>query len=48
MSGRYKKEALEQLERKQSGDIFYDEGIDKVLKYGIACYKKDAGLCWQT
>lgn len=34
------KEALEQVERRQYGDFFYDEGIDKVLKYGIACYKK--------
>lgn len=32
-------EALEQIEKRQYGDAFYDEDIEKVLKYGIACYK---------
>ncbi len=32
--------ALEQVEQKQYAEYFYDEGIDHVLKYGIACYKK--------
>lgn len=25
--------------RRQYGDAFYDEGIEKVLKYGVAFYK---------
>lgn len=32
-------EALGQIQRRQYGDAFYDEDIEKVLKYGIACYK---------
>jgi hypothetical protein len=32
-------EALEQIEKRQYGDAFYDEDIVKVFKYGIACYK---------
>lgn len=27
------------IERRQYGDAFYDEDIEKVLKYGIACYR---------
>lgn len=33
------REALEQIEKRQYGDVFYDEDIEKVLKYGIACHK---------
>lgn len=32
-------EALGQIEKRQYGDVFGDEDIVKVLKYGIACYK---------
>lgn len=32
-------EALGQIEKRQYGDAFYDEDIEKVLKYGIACYR---------
>lgn len=32
-------EALGQIEKRQYGNAFYDEDIQKVLKYGIACYK---------
>lgn len=32
-------EALGQIEKRQYGDVFEDEDIIKVLKYGIACYK---------
>ena len=31
-------EALEQIERRQYGDVFCDE-IEKVFKYGIVCYR---------
>ena len=33
-------EALEQIETKRYDEVFLDDGIEKVLKYGIACYKK--------
>lgn len=33
------REALGQIEKRQYGDVFYDEDIEKILKYGIACYK---------
>lgn len=33
------REALGQIEKRQYGDAFYDEDIENVLKYGIACYK---------
>ncbi len=32
-------EALRQICKKQYGDAFYNEGIRKVLRYGIACYR---------
>ena len=32
-------EALVQIEKRQYGDVFGDEDIVKILKYGIACYK---------
>lgn len=32
-------EALQQIERRQYGNVFYDENMKRVLKYGIACYK---------
>lgn len=34
------KKALEQIQKKQYGEALYDEGMEKVLSYGIACYKK--------
>lgn len=34
------REALGQIEKRQYGDVFYDEDIKKVLKYGIAFYKE--------
>lgn len=33
------RKALGQIEKRQYGDVFYDEDIEKILKYGIACYK---------
>lgn len=33
------REALAQIGKRQYGDAFYDEGIEKVLKYGVAFYK---------
>ena len=32
--------ALEQIERNHYEEELYDEGMDEILKYGIACYKK--------
>lgn len=32
--------ALEQIEQRQYEEAFYDEGMEHILKYGIACYKK--------
>lgn len=34
------REALEQIEKKRYEEVLRDEGIEKILKYGIACYKK--------
>ncbi len=34
------REALAQIETKRYDEVFADEGIENVLKYGIACYKK--------
>lgn len=34
------KKALEQIERKRYEEELEDEGIERILKYGIACYKK--------
>ena len=34
------KKALEQIERNHYEEELYDEGMDDILKYGIACYKK--------
>lgn len=33
-------EALEQIKKNHYEDSLYEEGIDHILKYGIACYKK--------
>ena len=33
-------EALDQIERKRYEEALLDEGIDHILKYGIAFYKK--------
>lgn len=33
-------EALKQIQKNHYEDSLYDEGIDHILKYGIACYKK--------
>lgn len=32
--------ALKQIESKQYEEALYDEGIEHILRYGIACYKK--------
>ena len=41
--------ALAQIETKRYDEMFLDDGIGKVLKYGIACYKKRCrvalGIC---
>lgn len=34
------REALEQIENNRYEEEFRDDGIEKILKYGIACYKK--------
>lgn len=34
------REALEQIKKKQYEEFLYDEGIEHILRYGIACYKK--------
>lgn len=34
------KAALEQIEKNRYEEVLYEDGIDHVLKYGIACYKK--------
>ena len=33
-------EALQQIERKGYQEELQEEGIEHILKYGIACYKK--------
>ena len=35
------KEALRQIEKNRYEEALRDEGIEKILKYGIACYKKN-------
>ena len=34
------REALSQINMNRYTDVLYDEGIEHILKYGIACYKK--------
>ena len=34
------KKVLEQIEGNHYEEELYDEGMDDILKYGIACYKK--------
>lgn len=34
------KKALEQIQKKQYSESLQDEGIEKILNYGISCYKK--------
>ena len=34
------RDALEQIERMGYGESLLEEGMERVLKYGIACYKK--------
>ncbi len=34
------REALQQIERKRYEESLQKEGIGKILRYGIACYKK--------
>jgi hypothetical protein len=34
------KAALAQIEKNNYQERFYDNGIQTILKYGIACYKK--------
>lgn len=42
-------EALAQINKRQYGDAFYDEDIEKVLKYGVAFYKdKCKVMCQQV
>ena len=33
-------EALKQIEHTRYEDVLLDDGVDEILKYGIACYKK--------
>ena len=33
-------DALEQIERMKYGESLLEEGMERVFKYGIACYKK--------
>lgn len=34
------KEALKQIEYTKYEDLLADDGVEQILKYGIACYKK--------
>lgn len=34
------RKALEQIEKKKYGEFLRDEGVDQILAYGIACYKR--------
>ena len=34
------REALEQIKKNRYEEILHEEGIEHILKYGIACYKK--------
>ena len=34
------KEALKQIKKNRYEEVLYEEGIEHILKYGIACYKK--------
>lgn len=34
------REALEQIEKNRYEETLQDEGMEKILRYGIACYKK--------
>lgn len=34
------KEALKQIEYTKYEDVLADDGVEHILKYGIACYKK--------
>ena len=33
-------DALAQMEQKSYEEVLYQDGMEKILKYGIACYKK--------
>ena len=33
-------DALAQIEQKSYEEVLYQDGMEKILKYGIACYKK--------
>ena len=35
------KKALMQIENQGYTDVLYEDGMQKILKYGIACYKKN-------
>lgn len=43
------REAMEQIDRMGYGDSLLNEGMERVFKYGIACYKKKCKvlLTWQ-
>lgn len=34
------REAMEQIERMEYGNSLLENGMERILKYGIACYKK--------
>ena len=39
------KEALRQIEDTKYEEELRDEGMEQILKYGIACYKKRCKVC---
>jgi hypothetical protein len=38
------KQALDQIEKMRYTDILVDDGMTKILKYGVACYKKQCKI----
>lgn len=38
------REALAQIENRRYDELFHDEGIETVLRYGVACYKKQCRI----
>lgn len=34
------RKALKQVEDKKYEEALWDDGVERILKYGIACYKK--------
>ena len=37
------REALRQIDERRYTELLEDDGMEKILKYGIACYRKNAG-----